>query len=273
VTIKGEKAVNVKNSRYLFIFITLIISFGLLNSGCTTLDKVSFWKNKNGKSEMRGSKEDRMDALEEKVATLSYSLGSLTTENYELKKNFSELDAVKSQLNKEYTKIKDTQAAIEKIQASNKTARSRLKGELAKTKVALEKIKQHLAAMELEKNSLKAKLVTLESTRKTIAQTEKAVDKITNVESEKSDTGQSRKSLIKETQENRKTSLVEELLNKAIRLYREEHFEEAIAKWEEVLALDPSKLEAKFNIEIAQDRIKEKQIQSDLKKTHIQKNR
>ena len=72
-------------------------------------------------------------------------------------------------------------------------------------------------------------------------------------------------------QENRKSSLVEELLNKAIRLYREEHFEEAIAKWEEVLALDPSKLEAKFNIEIAQDRIKEKQIQKDLEKTHIQK--
>lgn len=214
-----------------------------------------------------------MDALEEKVATLSYSLGSLTTENYELKKNFSELEAVKDHLNNEYTKIKDTQAALERTHASNKTARNRLKEELAKTKVALDKIKQHLEAIELEKNNLKAKLETLEATRKTEAQKIDVVDKTANRETEKSYTGQSRKNLIKETQKNRKTSLIEELLEKAIRLYREEHFEEAIAKWEEVLALDPSKLEAKFNIEIAQDRIKEKQIQNDLKKTHIRKDR
>ncbi len=263
---------NTKSSKYLFIS-TLVIFIGLFNSGCSTLDKVSFWKSKSDIGENRGSKEDRMSALEEKVATLSYSLGSLTTENYELKKNFSELEAVKSQLNKEYTQIKDTQASLEKTQASNKTARTRLKGELTKTKVALEKIKQQMAKMESEKNSLKAKMETLEATRKTATQTEEVVDKTTNIEAENNYTGQSRKNLIKETQANRKASLVEELLNKAIRLYREEHFEEAISKWEEVLVLDPSKLEAKFNIEIAQDRIKEKQIQKDLKKTHIQKNR
>ena len=84
--IKGGKAVNTKSPKYLFIFTTLIIFIGLLNSGCFQLDKVSFWKSKSN-----GSKEERMDTLEEKVATLSYSLGTLTTENYELKKNFSEL--------------------------------------------------------------------------------------------------------------------------------------------------------------------------------------
>ncbi|MCP4253149.1 MAG: hypothetical protein GY775_07030 [Candidatus Scalindua sp.] len=262
---------NTKSAKYLFIS-TLVIFIGLLNSGCFKATKGFLRKDKSD-SQSRSSKEDRMSALEEKVATLSYSLGTLTTENYELKKNFKELESVKSQLNKEYTQIKDTQTALEKTQASNKTARNRLKGELAKTKVALEKIKQQLAKMELEKNSLKAKMETLEATRKTATQTEEVVDKTTNIETEKNYTGQSRNNLIKETQENRKTSLVEELLNKAIRLYREESFEEAISKWEEVLVLDPSKLEAKFNIEIAQDRIKEKQIQKDLEKTHIQKNR
>ncbi len=63
----------------------------------------------------------------------------------------------------------------------------------------------------------------------------------------------------------------DDMLDEAIQLYREENFEEAIAKWEEVIALDPSKLEAKFNIEIAQDRIKEKQIQEDLKSSRIQR--
>jgi hypothetical protein len=128
--------------------------------------------------------------------------------------------------------------------------------------------------MESEKNNLKAKLEILEATRKGAAQTvEDVVDDTANIKTEESHTRQSRKSLIKETQEKRKSSLVEELLDKAIRLYREESFEDAIAKWKEVLVLDPSKLEAKFNIEIAQDRIKEKQIQKDLEKIHIQKNR
>ncbi len=276
--IKGGKVVNAKNSRYLFIFTALFVLVGLLNSGCLKSPKGFLRKDKSEshhKSHVktRGSKEDRINVLEEKVATLSYSLGSLTTENYELKKNFRELETIKGQLNKEYTQIKDTQASLEKTQASNKTARTRLKGELAKTKVALEKNKQQLAKMASEVKSLNAKLKTLESARKAAAQAEEVVDKTANIDTGKSYTKQSRKNLIKETQENRKTTLVEGLLNKAIRLYREEHFEEAISKWEEVLALDPSKLEAKFNIEIAQDRIKEKQIQKDLEKTHIQKNR
>ena len=74
---------NKKNAKYLFIFTTLILFTGLLNSGCFQLKK-GFLRRDESKSS--SSKIERMDALEEKVATLSYSLGSLTTENYELKK-------------------------------------------------------------------------------------------------------------------------------------------------------------------------------------------
>ncbi len=44
-----------------------------------------------------------------------------------------------------------------------------------------------------------------------------------------------------------------------------------ISKWEEALARDPGKLEAKFNIEIAEDRIKEKEIHEELKTLLIQR--
>ena len=103
------------------------------------------------------------------------------------------------------------------------------------------------------------------------AETDAVAAKATASEEEKGNADKSREGLIKEIQEKRKTSLVEDLLDKAIQLYRQEKFEEAIARWEEVLALDPSKLEAKFNIEIAQDRIKEKQIQEDLKSSRTQR--
>ena len=264
---------NKKRSKYLFISTTLIIFIGLLNSGCFQLNKGSLWKGQDQGQSKSISKEERINTLEEKVETLSFSLGSLTTENYELKKSFSELEAVKNQLNEEYTQIKNKQAALDKTQASNNITRNHLKGELAETKIALEKIKRRLAEMESEKSNLKAKLDILEATREAATSKGEVVDKSTNIKAGNTHTDQSRKSVIKETQEQRKLSLVEDLLDKAIRLYREEHFENAIEKWEEVLALDPSKLEAKFNIEIAQDRIKEKQIQKDLEKTHIQKNR
>jgi tetratricopeptide (TPR) repeat protein len=65
--------------------------------------------------------------------------------------------------------------------------------------------------------------------------------------------------------------LIKGLLDEAIKLYRQGKFKEAISKWEEALARDPGKLEAKFNIEIAKDRIKEKEIHEELKSLLIQR--
>lgn len=231
------------SSKNWYILTTVIISLGLFNSGCLQLEKFS----------SRQSKTERINILEEEVESLSNNIGSLTTENYELKKNVVKLETAKNQLNKEYTQIKDKQIAVEAAQTSQNKLRKNLEGELAETKKLLEKVKQQLAIVENDKNNLKAKLEKLEAPR------EKAA------EDEKGNVDENRESLTQEP------SPVEDLLDKAIQLYREENFEGAIAKWEEVLALDPSKLEAKFNIEIAQDRIKEKQIQEDLKSSRIQR--
>ena len=238
------------SSKYWYILTTVIISLGLFNSGCLQLEKFSLGGQ---------SKAERINILEEEVESLSNNIGSLTTENYELKKNVVKLETAKNQLNNKYTQIKDKQIAIEAAQTSQNKIRKNLEGELAETKNLLEKVKQQLAIVENDKNNLKTKLEKLGAPR------EKAA------EEEKGNVGENRENLAQETQETQETSPVEDLLDKAIQLYREENFEEAIAKWEEVIALDPSKLEAKFNIEIAQDRIKEKQIQEDLKSSRIQR--
>ena len=235
------------SSKYWYILTTVIISLGLFNSGCLQLEKFSLGGQ---------SKTERINILEEEVESLSNNIGSLTTENYELKKNVVKLETAKNQLNNKYTQIKDKQIAIEAAQTSQNKIRKNLEEELAETKDLLGKVKQQLAIVENDKNNLKTKLEKLGAPR------EKAA------EEEKGNVGEIMENLTKETQE---TSPVEDLLDKAIQLYREENFEEAIAKWEEVIALDPSKLEAKFNIEIAQDRIKEKQIQEDLKSSRTQR--
>ena len=69
----------------------------------------------------------------------------------------------------------------------------------------------------------------------------------------------------------RKQHLQKELLNGAIKLYRQQRFKEAISKWEEVLAQDPDRLEAKFNIEIAKDRIKQIEKDKSLKSMLVQR--
>ena len=238
------------SSKYWYILTTVIISLGLFNSGCLQLEKFSLGGQ---------SKAERINILEEEVESLSNNIGSLTTENDELKKNVVKLETAKNQLNNKYTQIKDKQIAIEAAQTSQNKIRKNLEEELAETKDLLGKVKQQLAIVENDKNNLKTKLEKLGAPR------EKAA------EEEKGNVGENRENLAQETQETQETSPVEDLLDKAIQLYREENFEEAIAKWEEVIALDPSKLEAKFNIEIAQDRIKEKQIQEDLKSSRIQR--
>ena len=51
---------------------------------------------------------------------MSYNMGSLNTENYELKKNLSELETIRKQLNEEYTQIKNKQITIETAQSSQR---------------------------------------------------------------------------------------------------------------------------------------------------------
>ena len=278
------------SSKYWYILTTVIIFLGLFNSGCLQLERFSSGQSKNERIKnleekvaalsysIEGGKSEENNVLEQKVDALSNDLGSVITNNYELKKSLNKLEVANEQLNKEYTQIKDKQIAIEKAQTSQTREHNRLEEEWVKAKELIGKIEKKLTIVEFEfwpngkdKDNIKVKPNKVETSREKAAKTEAVASKATAAKEEKGNAGKSREGLIKEIQEKRKTSLVEDLLDKAIQLYREEKFEEAIVKWNDVLALDPSKLEAKFNIEIAQDRIKEKQIQEDLKSSRTQR--
>ena len=130
------------SSKYWYILTTVIISLGLFNSGCLQLEKFSLGGQ---------SKAERINILEEEVESLSNNIGSLTSENNEMKKNVVKLEAAKNQLNNKYTQIKDKQIAVEAAQTSQNKIRKNLEGELAETKNLLEKVKQQLAIVENDK--------------------------------------------------------------------------------------------------------------------------
>lgn len=148
------------------------------------------------------------------------------------------VESVEPEINELKKELGKQRAEIEAALSSQSNASNRLEERLSGTGNLLQEIKQDLALVEEDKNKMKARLEELE-----------ALSKSASAEA----------------------GLAEDLLNEAIKLYRQGKFEEAISKWGEALARDPGRLEAKFNIEIARDRIKEKRIHKELKESLIQR--
>ena len=142
-------------------------------------------------------------------------------------------------------KLDEQVAEIEASLNAQGNASKLLEKRVSETGNLLQEIKQNLDLVEEDKGRMKVQLDELGTQLNRL----ESLSKITSAE----------------------TNLTEELLDGAIILYRQQKFEEAILKWEEVLAHDPGKLEAKFYIEIANDRIKEKKIHEDLKALLIQR--
>ena len=155
------------------------------------------------------------------------------------------VDGLEPEINRLKKKLDEQVAEIKASLSAQSNARKLLEKRVSETGNLLREIKQNLDLVEEDKGKMKVQLDGLGTQLNKL----ETLSKITSA----------------------KTNLTEELLDDAIKLYRQEEFEEAISKWEEVLARDPGKLEAKFYIEIARNRIKEKEIHEDLKALLIQR--
>jgi chromosome segregation ATPase len=155
------------------------------------------------------------------------------------------VEGLEPEINVLREKLDKQESGIESTLSSQRNAHKRLEKELSETENLLKEIKQNMGLAEEDKGKMKVQLDELSTQLNRL----ESFSKITSA----------------------KTSLTEELLDDAIKLYRQDKFEDAILKWQEVLAHDPGKLDAKFHIEIAKDRIKEKQIHEELKALLIQR--
>ncbi|MCP5003809.1 MAG: hypothetical protein GY941_07640 [Planctomycetes bacterium] len=254
---------NKSKSFFRLFFIVSIISLCLLNVGCTQ------WV----KSKWPASKTKRIGIIEEQVFLLSDKVENLDAQNAELLKTLNESQrndkAIEPPLD-EYDRLKNKLTTLENAQESHLNENSRLNDELSATRNQLQEIRQQLTSVESDKAVIKAQLTKLETDYEKLSN-EESQSRNTAAKVENEGGEESRKSLIKKTQKKLEASLIEDLLDKAISLYRQGKFKEAIARWEEVITLNPDIHEAKFNIEIAQDRIKEIEIQEGLKSNLIQR--
>jgi len=155
------------------------------------------------------------------------------------------VEGLEPEINVLRKKLDKQESGIESTLSSQRNASSHLEEGLSETEDLLKEIKENLALAEKDKSKTKEQMEELRTQLNRLETLSKLAGS--------------------------KTSLTSDLLDKAISSYSQGNFEDAISKWKEVLAHDPDKLEAKFNIEIAKDRIKEKQIHDELKTLLIQR--
>ncbi len=136
-------------------------------------------------------------------------------------------------------------AEIEASLSAQGDSHKLLEKRVSETGNLLHEIKQNIDLVEQDKDIMKVQMIEFESQFSRL----KTVSRITE----------------------RRLLLQKELLNCATELYKQQNFEKAIIKWEEVLAYDPDNPEAKFNIEVANDRIKQNEKDKALKTLLVQR--
>jgi chromosome segregation ATPase len=171
----------------------------------------------------------------ERIVTLEKKLDTLS----------KSVEGLEPEINVLREKLDKQESGIESTLSSQRNARSHLEKGLSETENLLKEIKENLALAEEDKSKMNDQIEELRT-------------QLNRLETLSKLTGS-------------KTSLTRDLLDKAIKQYQQGKFEDAISKWEEVVARNPDKLDAKFFIEIAKDRIKEKQIHEEMKALLIQR--
>ena len=240
----------------------------------------------------------RISLLEDKVDLLFDSMESLNTSSRDLEDKLDEIRLEKDQLSNVHVQIKDelseTKSSIIKINqkladiysygaTGKETSTSYAETVIKKPKKVeeekpiskdvvkeTEKIEEAVARVPVRKDIATStkKVVDEVLMPKEVVEEVQIVDKAPPPPAKKvvvekdeviEDTIENRESAAKETQKKLKASLVEKLFNRAKSLYRQGKFEEAVTKWEDVLEFDPDRLDAMYNIEVAKDRIRERQ--------------
>lgn len=165
-----------------------------------------------------------------------------------------------------YTNLLDS---LNKLQSKFELKDASFETILAETQQDIKDLEKKIAEIDKAKTDLQSQLMTLQAQRSRLMGTkieqpkesmkeakqmmEQGREMMTDASSEiKPEEGQK----IKAIAASQEKEALQKLLDEALMLYRDGNYKGAIRKWEEVLVLEPENLEAKFNIEIANEKIK-----------------
>ncbi|UJS18460.1 MAG: hypothetical protein L3J17_05230 [Candidatus Jettenia sp.] len=216
--------------------------------------------------EIQKNHAERLESIDKKIQEHEQVFSNLNSFDENLEKRIEEVLQKVAHAEANYLQIHSMLKALDsKVETENTSMRNAI-SEAQKNISNFEKI---LSVIQEEKNDLQNQIVTLQSqishitaeieehnkqsvslfpslTEQGSAPNEKQTDE------EKSKGNKITGSLVTKQEK----EVLQDLLDKALALYRNENYEESLNTWEKALAIDPENLEAKLNIEIVKEKIK-----------------
>ncbi len=218
--------------KYIFLTGVLLGIFSLL-TGCAVVSKKSF-----------NLQQAHLTSIDQKIQKLDQSLSNLDIFTKNIVKLIEELSEKTTTIDKNYSKL---QITLNELNSVVETKDSTLETALSDTQKTIENLKKKLSELEEAKADLQKQIAELRTEKHKIisSDVERPSEVVEGGGEVKVDASVS----------NQKETL-QQLLDEAQELYRNENYKEAISKWEKAVAADPENLEAKLNIEIAKGKLK-----------------
>jgi peptidoglycan hydrolase CwlO-like protein len=213
------------------------------------------------------TQEEHLSSIDQKIQELEQKLSNLNASAQNLGNRVEELSQKAIDTDANYSKL---QNALEGLSSKVELKESALEAILAETQKNISDHERKIAEIEKAKADLQNQLLSLQTQRSRLtgskieqqaeAMKEEAKEMIEQgremvkeaIGAKKSEDGKKLEAIAA----NHEKEALQKLLDEALVSYRDGRYKEAIGKWEEVLVIDPENLEAKFNIEIAKEKIK-----------------
>jgi len=208
-----------------------------------------------------------MALVDQKILELDQALSGLNLNAQNLGKRVEELAQKTSAIDTNYSKLNTT---LDELSTQVATKDSSIKATVSETQKNISDLIQKLREIEQAKTELQNQIIALQTQRSRITDSEIGAKRGAMKEEDRKTIEEGRE-MIKETRGERNSEeekkeeetatgqgkeALQKLLDEALTLYRDGNYKDAIGKWEEALVIDPANLEAKFNIEIAKEKIK-----------------
>lgn len=254
-----------KSERFTLIIMMKYIVVGLAVAIMTSFAGCSGLQKKNSKNK---ETEQSLALIDRKIQEIQQSLSQLSLTDQNLERRIDEVSQKTNGMDANYSYLKTTTDSLNsKLETKDNSVRNNVV-DLQRNIDDLEKKLNKIEEMEKIKTELQSQIIVLLSQRQQLAgykldQQGKDVKESPVVEGNQGTEGTKEASVETREEKNHETLPSEQqneriqfLLDDALAIYRTGDYEKAVRKWEEVLKTDPENLEAKFNIDIAKEKLK-----------------
>lgn len=254
-----------ESERLTQIIMMKYIVLGLATVIMTTFAGCSGLQNKISRNK---ETEQRLALIDRTVQEMRQSLSQLSLTDQTIERRIDELSQKTNGLDANYSHLKTTTDSLNsKLETKDNSVRNNVV-DVQRNIDDLEKKLSRIEEIDKVKTDLQNQIIVLLSQRQQLArykldQQGKGV-KEAPVDEGNQETEGIKEPLVETHEEKKSETLTTEqqnarlqfLLDDALAVYRTGDYEKAIRTWEEALKIDPENLEAKFNIDIAKEKLK-----------------